>query len=49
MASCREVKGREFVRERERDQINSMKIEGHVSTGGVTLFHMMSKRKKEKD
>jgi hypothetical protein len=34
---------------RERDQIRSMKIGGDISTGGVTLFPMMSKRKKEKD
>jgi hypothetical protein len=44
--SCREVKGREIVR--ERDQIRSMKIGGDISTGGVTLFPMMSKGEKEK-
>jgi hypothetical protein len=48
MASCREVKGRESVR--ERDQISNMNIGGDILTGGVTFFFpMMSKRKKEKD
>jgi hypothetical protein len=26
-----------------------MKIEGDISIGGVTIFHMMSNREKEKD
>jgi len=45
--SCREFKGGEIVR--ERDQISSIKIGGDILMGGVTLFPMMSKRKKEKD
>jgi hypothetical protein len=45
--SCIEVKGREIIK--KRDWIRSMKTRGDISTGGVTLFLMISKRKKEKD
>jgi hypothetical protein len=48
--SCREVKGREIIRERDQERnIRSMQTGGDISTGGVILFPMMSKGEKEKD
>jgi hypothetical protein len=49
MTSCREVKGREIIRERDQERnIRSMKTGGDIPTGGVTLFPMMSKGEKRK-
>jgi hypothetical protein len=49
MTSCREVKGREIIRERDQERnIRSMKTGGDIPTGGVTIFPMMSKGEKEK-
>jgi hypothetical protein len=48
--SCREVKGREIIRERDPERkISSMQTGGDISKGGVILFPMMSKGEKEKD
>jgi hypothetical protein len=44
MTSCREVKGREIIRERDLEiKIRSMHTGGDIPTGGVILFPMMSK------
>jgi hypothetical protein len=46
---CREVKGREIIRERDQERnIRSMQTGGDISTRGVIIFPMMSKGEKEK-
>jgi hypothetical protein len=48
--SCREVKGREIIRERDQERnIRSMQTGGDILIGGVILFPMMSKGEKERD
>jgi hypothetical protein len=48
MTSCREVKGREIIRERDPERkISSMQIGGDIPIGGVTLLPIMSLERKE--
>jgi hypothetical protein len=46
--SCREVKGREIIRERDPERkISSIQTGGDIPTGGVILFPMMTKEKRK--
>jgi hypothetical protein len=50
MTSCREIKGRDNIRERDKERdISIIHTRGDILTGGVILFPMMRKGEEEKE